>query len=100
MKCPYQQKPHADTYRLLVSRPARQVDVVNLCLQNSSCLCKGNMGRVLRVEGKGLGEALGGGPEEAACASGGILGEGVYQLGYALMELELQHMIPPQAKHS
>ena len=49
------------------------------------------MGRILRVEGKGLGEAFGGGPEEAACASGGILREGVYQLGYALMKLELQH---------
>lgn len=77
-------------YRLLVSRPGRQVNVVNLCLQNSSSLCKGNMGGVLGAEGEGLGEALGGRPEEAACAGVGVLWEGVYQLGNPLMELELQ----------
>ena len=65
---------------------------MDLGFEDGSCLCKGDMGGVLRAEGERLWEALGSRPEEAACAGGGILREGVHQLGYALMKLELQHI--------
>ena len=74
MRAQYKDK----TYRLLVSGPARQVNVVDLRFEDGSRLCKGNMRGVLRAEGEGLWEALGSRPEEAACASGGILWEGVH----------------------
>lgn len=62
---------------------------MDLCLQDSSSLCKGSMRGILGVEGERLREALGSGPEEAACAGGGVLWESVHQLSYSLMELEL-----------
>lgn len=67
---------------------------MNLSFENGPSLSKGYMRRILNAEREGLGEALRGRPEEAACAGGGILWKGVHQLGYALMKLELYSSNP------
>ena len=82
------------TYRLTVSSPGGQVNVVHLCFEDGPSLGKGHMRRVMDTEGEGLREAFWGRPEEAAGAGGGVLGEGVHQLRYALMKLKLRESIP------
>ena len=48
-----------NVYLVKICSPCRHVNVVHLSLEDGSCLSKGHMGGVGRVEGEGLWEPLG-----------------------------------------
>lgn len=63
---------------------------MDLSLEDGSGLGEGGVASIRRIKVEDLGKALGGGPEGGARGSIGILGKGVDQLGYPLMEVRLQ----------